>query len=619
MTRRGQPQNAGPAKPTLLVVMPATLQQWERELALICNKYFRVVKYYGEYSQYGLVKGTLTRDHEVFDSNNKNTAKTIILTTTKTLARRHGPGPLSTMRVKAGWSAAQVEANYLKPPEVRGQWKHDLYQLFEYVVVDEAHTVKNPETAGHATLSWLKPSFTILATGTPAPNRADDWLGLLKLMEAPQDVIDGVLAERGEDFMPYTGPKDDDDQSIRALRASSAMFQKYILSDEMRLDPLTQGKRLADVQQAISLKRGFPSEIDGKGRIGSDVPPLVARNMVFTYTEAEFQAYSSAAKGPNQKLIRVDDKGKVVWNFAAVRELLLYSLWPGFAVVERRLDAKKCAQVLKVAEEEHADDPLFLLNWLLKQYSGVTGEAFTNSSKDEMLTFLLRNAPKMVGVLGVLKDVVVLHQNKMLLFCSIPAQMVYVMAILKACSVSASCFHAGLKDKQRMALIDEFNMKDTPSVMVTSPALAGIGINLQERCHQVLFLDPTMSPGLWKQAVCRVHRVKQTNPVQALTCVSGRTFNEKQLDNNFRKALPGVLSSLDIGVFGGELGEDEFGETIIELGDWAVLDDGTLIQATSPRAAGKKIMRGAEVLREILKIDGGSNIRWAQPDPMDVA
>lgn len=432
MTWRGKKragQEAGPAKPTLIITLPACLDQFAREIAEVSGSYFRVLKYKGTYTQHveNPIKGRLTPDHSIFDPDSDVTAKTIVITTARTLAHRHGPSALRDSRLATGvWTEAAAQGAYDRQAE-RGTWIHDLRGKFGYVIVDEAHTVKNVDTSSHKAVLWLEPKFTILATGTPDANRAEDLLGLVRLIEAPQDVLEQTLRNSNVDagFMPYNGTDGDHSLAIRLLRASSACAEKYILGGENSKDPYTQGKRLADLQQAIMLKRTFASEIARQGKIGDDIPALRARNITFAYTKEETTKYMSVAKGPSRKLIRIDAKsGKVLWNFAAVRQLLLYSLWPGFVVLQAELSATKCGELLIKASTEHHEDRMFLVNWLLRKYGQKTHEDFTEFNDVAKLAFLLVNAPKMRGLVSLLRDHVFLRQEKVLLYASVPAQMV---------------------------------------------------------------------------------------------------------------------------------------------------------------------------------------------------
>jgi hypothetical protein len=160
----------------LLVVLPATWEQTSNELSMVGGTYLKLEEYYGEFQPNGTFQGPLTCDHPLFDTTKRANKKTVILTTLKKLSRRHEPAPSRAKRVRDGMLAKQADAADLQPLNPLGQWDHDLHELFDLVIVDEAHLVKNFGTAGHATISWLQPQFTVLAIGTPAPNRVDDFL-----------------------------------------------------------------------------------------------------------------------------------------------------------------------------------------------------------------------------------------------------------------------------------------------------------------------------------------------------------------------------------------------------------------------------------------------------------
>ena len=50
-----------------------------------------------------------------------------------------------------------------------------MHQLFEIVIADEAHNLKDMKSQQLQTIDWLKPSFHLLITATLYPNSVKDW------------------------------------------------------------------------------------------------------------------------------------------------------------------------------------------------------------------------------------------------------------------------------------------------------------------------------------------------------------------------------------------------------------------------------------------------------------
>ncbi|KIW14655.1 hypothetical protein PV08_07439 [Exophiala spinifera] len=131
-------------------------------------------------------------------------------------------------------------------------------------------------------------------------------------------------------------------------------------------------------------------------------------------------------------------------------------------------------------------------------------------------------------------------------------------------------YHAQLTGDQKGNLQHLFNREDEPMVLIGSYVITSCGLNLQHRCHHVAFLDPPPSKATGEQAVARVHRVGQAEIVDAITFSTNKTFNDRQFLNNIRKAMPGLLASLNKRLFGRNITsaafEDE--EFVPDVGEW---------------------------------------------------
>ena len=58
-------------------------------------------------------------------------------------------------------------------------WIYNIEGCFDVVIIDEAHVVKNPETASHIAVTWLKAQFILLATASVLPNSIQDFTGYI--------------------------------------------------------------------------------------------------------------------------------------------------------------------------------------------------------------------------------------------------------------------------------------------------------------------------------------------------------------------------------------------------------------------------------------------------------
>ena len=86
-------------------------------------------------------------------------------------------------------------------------------------------------------------------------------------------------------------------------------------------------------------------------------------------------------------------------------------------------------------------------------------------------------------------------------------------------------FHGGLSAKKRDALLDSFRADPGYSVLLMSLKAGGVGLNLQEANHVVLF-DHWWNPAVHEQAVGRVARTGQRKPVFVRSLFTVDTIEE---------------------------------------------------------------------------------------------
>lgn len=177
------------AKPILLVAPAEIITQWEQDINRFNPKLSRVT-YYGPKTiskpMAGVrIAGFLTKKAVYFDGH-EDRASTIIITSPETLRASHGPGALHYYRVAhKGWSDENAKVSMNQQDQT---WERDLCGLFDTIVIDEAHSIKNPDSAINTTISWLKPTFTVMATATVLPNGIKDCEGFVKLIEPREDL-----------------------------------------------------------------------------------------------------------------------------------------------------------------------------------------------------------------------------------------------------------------------------------------------------------------------------------------------------------------------------------------------------------------------------------------------
>jgi SNF2 family DNA or RNA helicase len=86
------------------------------------------------------------------------------------------------------------------------------------------------------------------------------------------------------------------------------------------------------------------------------------------------------------------------------------------------------------------------------------------------------------------------------------------------------------KPADRQAIADAFNDGDV-QYLIAQIAAAGTGINLQENCSHVIFLEEDWSPAMNQQAIARVNRMGQQFPVHVERVIGDSFIDHAVYDN----------------------------------------------------------------------------------------
>lgn len=236
-----------------------------------------------------------------------------------------------------------------------------------------------------------------------------------------------------------------------------------------------------------------------------------------------------------------------VYNFESVRQLLLFGLWLGFENIHQRYTAENCKKLLSSKNS--------LASGIVQDYYKKNGLDLKDRPRtpEGRLKLLLEGAPKMQAILAYVNAQTVLRRRKLLLFCSMPGQLVYVQAVLAEAGIKVESLHSGLSAEQKSDLQERWNTESTPMVMLTTPAIGGTGYNFQRGGSLVAFVDPTLALAVREQCQSRLYRFGQEENVESTVFTVKGTFNEIQISNEIKKALPGFAVQLDQAFFGLEV------------------------------------------------------------------
>jgi hypothetical protein len=336
---------------------------------------FKVILYHGDARQgvderaHDSISVLLTKKHRKlrFGANDDPQAMPkirLIVSGHETWRTRHGPNALMSLRPGDQTISGQSK---MDPPTASEEWPQDMAGVFRVVVVDEAHALRNTLSFTHSAVEWAKADFRVLMTATPVWTHPRDFRGLLALCEPPglSDTAERVLDPLGQQGDPWLLPEQD---ARRAFRFTYWAFKTYALEhntvcqnmadlalakagdlvaeDDDECRDLELG--IADTFAALDVTRkradrlrelfgryvsrnDYETSMDGIGRIGAQVPPRVAYNLLCAFSVEAQAMYEHAAK-PHMEHLFVPDRltKRMVVNGRKLRTLSLLAINPAF-------------------------------------------------------------------------------------------------------------------------------------------------------------------------------------------------------------------------------------------------------------------------------------------------
>ena len=174
--------------------------------------------------------------------------------------------------------------------------------------------------------------------------------------------------------------------------------------------------------------------------IGSDIPGSQKRILIVNYDPYELPTYKNAENQPGKGLFVQDEHywKYFYWNSQKLRKRALLVSWLGFIFLSKSLEVAKIPAALRLLERGILVD-----TWMtqVKKRAVVekdmsvkdfyrTVKARVHDTNTARLEFLLRGSPKIRAMLPIIRDQVLLHKEKAIVWTLYPAEQVYVAARL---------------------------------------------------------------------------------------------------------------------------------------------------------------------------------------------
>ncbi|KAH7062035.1 hypothetical protein B0J12DRAFT_724161 [Macrophomina phaseolina] len=406
-----------------------------------------------------------------------------------------------------------------------------------------------------------------------------------------------------------------DEHPVSILRLTKESYIEHVA--KLRASNHERGRRAREVFKSCMLRRTYNSCIDGT-RISDDMPVVQHNIIECRLSDEEFPRYKEIFRECMSKLHR-KRKDDVVLDTNVYRQLLLVGTWLN---CEHILDYK----VNKLREFRKANRSAYdiLKDVQSKQKSRrfpphLTLQLPEPNDKEGILKAFCRGSPKLRALAELIADLVLMRKEKVVVWCTLPAQQLIIEKFLREAGIDARDYHAGLNLDERTRLTKSFNTSDGVVVLIRVYFMSETGSNWQFFCYDAIMFDEAPSKSVDDQALGRIRRVGQRSYVRVYRLYMLESFDEHLRSRLIVKALPGLMTELNMDIFGvGEHGDE--GDEVI-LGDY-VLEDGKLVSLDDLPCNERDdadVLPADELLMLIQKSLRGDELKLSAGDKMALA
>jgi len=455
----------GDEGPHLIIVPSSTMDNWQKELSL-WSPNLKVLNYYGAQDERRHMRLQIVQEEVEYD---------VILTTYNMVI-----------------SSADDRVLFRRLD-------------FHYVIFDEAHMLKNMNTARYENLMRVQASRKLLLTGTPMQNN------LVELMSLLVFVMPDMFANKKEQ-----------------LKKMFVMFPKTQGEgnrSKYEMDRILHAKRIMKPFFLRRLKSEVLKSLPKKSEELIKVPMTQYQHEAYFKMVAEYKkrAKDMAANKLAGKITRNTDSGiGMLMNLRKIANhpLLIRNHFDVGQVRQLARILKKDASHDKAVEKFIAEDLSVMSDFDIHKtclaYRCVEHYSLGNHQICDSGKFNL-----MDDMLPQMQD----NKDRVLIFTQFVMVLDIMEQYLRIRGYKYLRLDGSTPVPERQAMIDTFNTDETYFIFLLSTRAGGLGINLTA-ANTVILHDLDFNPYNDKQAEDRCHRVGQTRPVRVIRFISEETIEE---------------------------------------------------------------------------------------------
>jgi len=394
--------------------------------------------------------------------------------------------------------------------------------VYDLVIVDEAHHLKNRSSVSWKFVNALQKKYILMLTATPVQNRLDELYNLITILKPGQ------------------------------LKTPREFRRRFVVQGDPRL-PKNRG-RLRELLADVMVRHA-------RGQVGVQLPPRRAHTVRLQLGQDERALYDDVS-GFVRQCIRATSSSELVEEEAPDVEAVLPAVHRfTLRTLQREIGSSPAAvrpTLMRLAERPEMDPHREMLLELADRAAGVRSWAKGRALERLLLSQLASDG-----------------REKLIVFTHFRATLELLADLLRGMGVDFVIYHGQLPRADKDDVIRRF--EQSAQVLLSTEA-AGEGRNLQF-CRLMLNFDLPWNPQRIEQRVGRIHRVGQTRPVEIFNLAAEGTVEDYILEILDRKLNMFELVIGEMDMILGHLEDERDFEDI-------VLDVWTQARTTEEAAAG---------------------------------
>lgn len=441
---------------------------------------------------------------------------------------------LSSLRPWGDWEENDTNAR-AKLMRFLQDWQGDGY-LIDCLVFDEAHHLRNSETASHSFAQALMEvaDYKLLLSATPINLRSEDLRNLLRLLDKESfenSQMFGVLAEENKPLVAAREAALNSGISFGQLaNIIETIPRGEILKIDRQLDNLLAEVRQPGLEDSKRLRNRIAAQLEEMSLLGSivnrtrrrDVNDLKVERRVhhhrwsMTALERKFYEFVSDIVREYAGLLNASER----FLLATPQRLLASSLPAACSHWGRQAD--------DLSVDDAEDDERLggrLVATLAEACEG--GRLAKRLEADDTKYACLRKALEQHWTAD--------PAEKIIVFSTFRITIDYLARRLAADGIGIEVMHGGMKET-RTEVIARFQGLTTPGVLLTSE-VGGEGLDMQF-CRSMINYDLPWNPMKVEQRIGRIDRIgQQSEAVSVVSLICADTIEERIYDRLYQRLL----------------------------------------------------------------------------------